>query len=214
MAELLKNKKVMLIIAIILIGVAIIAIEGLNVSIEYSNKSRVELNINEEFTNSEIEQIAKEVLDTKDVLVKKIGVFEDSILIYGKSISEEQKNTLVSKVNEKYSIELDSEEITITNESKIRLRDLIKPYVAPFAIATALVLGYMIIRFNKLGILKVALQSIIVISLAEGLLLSIFAITRMQITSMIFVYGSVVYIATIYALTLVFEKNRKELKNK
>ena len=98
------------------------------------------------------------------------------------------------KVNEKYGTELSADNITIEEHSKIRGRDLIKPYIAPFTIATAIILVYFMIRYYKLNSLKVLLKSAGIIVLAQLVLLGIMAITRMQIGELTIPFVLVVYV--------------------
>ena len=82
--------------------------------------------------------------------VRTLNESNSSILITVKEISDEQKNNLAAKINEKYSLELSQEDLKITNNAQIKLCDLIKPYIAPSIISIALIMIYFVIRYRKL----------------------------------------------------------------
>ena len=66
-------------------------------------------------------------------------------------ITEEQKTDIINKINGKYELELTADSTQITNVPHTRGRDIVRPYLAPFAIATGIILAYMAIRYYKLG---------------------------------------------------------------
>ena len=62
---------------------------------------KVELNIGKEFTISEMKEITKQVFENQPVLIEQIEVYKDVASITTAEITDEQKNELVTKVNEK-----------------------------------------------------------------------------------------------------------------
>ena len=77
----------------------------------------------------EVENIVKEVVGEKPVDVSAIEVYKDAISITTTELSDEQKNQIVAKINEKYATDLVAEDITIEENSHIRGRDILKPYI-------------------------------------------------------------------------------------
>lgn len=214
MTKILENKKVIAILLaiIILVGVGIIATKGLNVGLEYSSKEKVEMILDQHFESEDVEKIAVEVLDTKNVLVKKVEVFEDTVAVYAKTISDDQKEKLIERINEAYGIELTETTVEETFEAKTRLRDVIKVYIIPILVTTLVVAIYHAIIFRKLGMVKIMLSSILFVVIAEAVLISIYAITRISVTPAIFAVGSLVYVGTVYVATLIFEQLLKMKK--
>ena len=146
---------VILIALILIVGAIMIGVKGLAFELKYQNGKQVEIDLGKEFDIKDMQAITNEVFGKQAVLIEQIEVYKDAANIITTDITEEQKADLVTKINEKYGTELSADNITIEEHSKIRGRDLIKPYIAPFAIATAIILVYFMIRYYKLNSLKV-----------------------------------------------------------
>ena len=206
-----KTKILIAIIAIIIIvGFTITLTIGLNFELRYQDTKRVELNLGKDFEIADIKAITNEVFENKEVIIQKVEVFEDTVSIQAKDISEEEKTNLVNKINEKYQTELSAEEINIYTVPNTRGRDIVEPYIFPFALATLIILVYMAIRYHKLGIIKVLLKSAIIIVLAQVLLLSVMAITRIPVGRLTLPLVIVVYIITLMGLSNNLERKLKE----
>lgn len=214
MKQLLKSKQfqIALIVLIIIAGIIMIAVKGFNFDLKYQKAQRVELYLQTEFNTADIKQITDEIFGKQKVMIQKVEVFEDSVSITTSSISEEQKNNLVTKINEKYGTEIKAEELTIQEVPHTRGRDIIKPYILPFAIAGIITLVYMGIRYNKLNIGKVIAKSIAFILLAQILLFNIIAITRIPIGRLTIPMVIAVYLLSLYTLTNSFEQKLKTAK--
>ena len=209
MKQLIKSKqlKIVLIVLIILAGIVMIAVKGFNFDLKYQDTQRVELYLETEFNISDIKQITNEVFGNQKVMIQKVEVFEDSVSITTTSISDEQKNNLITKINEKYGTELKAEDIQIEDIAHTRGRDIIKPYIMPFAIAVIATLVYIGIRYYKLNTAKVILKSIGILLLSQVLLFSVIAITRMPIGRLTIPMVILVYLLTLFGMTSRYEKN-------
>ena len=82
----------------------------------------------------------------------------------------------------------------------------------PFAIATAIILVYFMIRYYKLNSLKVLLKSAGIIVLAQLVLLGIMAITRMQIGELTIPFVLVVYVLSLLISTKKFDDDLEKIK--
>lgn len=213
MKQFIKSKqlKIILIILVILAGIVMIAVKGFNFDLKYQDTQRVELYLQTEFNNEDIKQITNEVFGNQKVMIQKVEVFEDSVSITTTSISDEQKNNLITKINEKYGTELTAEDTQVENIAHTRGRDLIKPYILPFAIAVIATLVYLGIRYYRLNTAKVLAKSIGILLLTQILLFSAIAITRIPIGRLTIPMVLLVYLVTLFVITNRFEKN---LKNK
>ena len=208
-----STKIIIALIAIILIaGIVMTFTKGLKFNLNYANSKKIEINIGKEFEEKDIKEITDDVFGKQPVLIQAIEVYKDAVSITTTDITEEQKNTLITKINEKYGTELSADNITIEEHSKIRGRDLIKPYIAPFAIATAIILVYFMIRYYKLNSLKVLLKSAGIIVLAQLVLLGIMAITRMQIGELTIPFVLVVYVLSMLIVTKKFDDDLEKIK--
>ena len=144
MSKLTNIQKILLILSIIIViaGAIIIATIGLKFDLRYEEAKKIELNLQNDFNIADVKAITDEVLPNQDVLLQKVELFDDTVSIISKEITEEQKNTLVEKINEKYGTEITAEETQILSIPHTRGRDIIKPYIMPFAIATLIIIRY------------------------------------------------------------------------
>ena len=207
-----KETKILIaLIAIILIlGTIMIATKGIAFELKYQDSQKVELNIGKEFEEKDIKSITSEVFGKQPVMIQAIEVYKDAVSITTTEITEEQKANLISKVNEKYGTELTAENVTIENIAHVRGRDILKPYITPFIIATVIVLVYLAIRYYRLNSLKVLVKSGIIIVLAQLVLLGIMAITRIGKITIPFVLG--VYLISTYICTSMFDADLENIK--
>lgn len=213
----MKQKSTIIITAIIaiilIVGAIMLSTKGLEFELKYKDAKKVELNIQKEFNTEDVKQITDEIFENQPVRIQAIEVYKDAISITTTEITEEQKTNLVTKINEKYGTELNAEEITIESTPHTRGRDIIKPYIQSFAIVTAIILVYFMIRYYKQNPLKVLIQSIGIIGLAQILLLGIMVIARIPVSIATIPLVLLVYMISTYICTSRFEKNRVEQKN-
>ena len=210
-----KTKIIFTIIAIIiLIGIAITCTIGLNFDLRYRDSKRMELYLEQDFNISDIKQMTDEVMPDKKVIIQKVEVYEDTVSITAEDITDEEKQSLIDKVNEKYGTTLAAESTEIETIPNTRGRDIVKPYVVPFGIATLIILVYMAIRYRKLGVIKTLLKTIVIAIVAEMVLLSIMAITRIPIGLITIPLVITVYLLTLIGLTTYFEKELTNKNNK
>lgn len=214
MKQFIKSKqlKIILMLLVIIAGIVMIAVKGFNFDLKYQDTQRVELYLKTEFNTSDIRQITDEVFGNQKVMIQKVEVFEDSVSITTTSISDEQKSNLITKINEKYGTELTAEDTTVEDIGHTRGRDIIKPYILPFAIAVIVVLIYLGIRYHKLSIAKVIAKSIGIMALAQILLFSVMAITRIPIGRLTIPMVILVYLLTLFGITNKFEKDLSKKK--
>lgn len=207
-----KSKILIIIIAIVIIaGIIVTATVGLNFDLRYRDSKRIELYLQTDFNISDIKQITDEVMPGEDVILQKVEVYEDTVSITAKDITDEQKQSLIDKVNEKYGTELSADSITIETTPNTRGRDIVKPYITPFGIATLIILVYMAVRYYKLGVIKTLLKTIVILIVAQAVLLSVMAIIRIPIGFITIPLVITVYLLTLIGLTSYFEK---QLTNK
>lgn len=208
-----KMKLICIILAIVIIaGIAVVATMGFNIELNMQNNNKVELNLEKDFEISDIKDITNEVFGNQEVVIQKVEVFEDTVSITVKEITEEQKKQLIEKVNEKYETELNSDNIEIQHSPSMKLKDLIKPYIFAFSLSSVLIVLYMMIRYKKLGAIKILLKTICSIVVAQAVLLSIIAITRVPVGRSTIPMVIIVYIVTLFVLTNNLENKLAEIK--
>ena len=205
---------ILLIVAIIVAGIVVTLTLGFNFDLRYQDSKKIEIYLNKEFTVQDIKQITDEVMPNENVIIQKVEVFEDTVIIIAKDITEEQKDNVITKINEKYQTDLATDQTEIVSIPNTRGRDILKPYMVPFAIATVIILLYIAIRYYKLGAFKAALKSIIIITVTQAVLFSLIAITRIPIGRLTIPMMLVVYMLTIMEITTNFERKIALIKEK
>ena len=213
MEKIKKNKKIIIgiLIAIILIaGIAITLTIGLNFDLNYQETKQIQLNLETEFDKNDIKEITDEVFSGQKVMIQTVEVFKDAVSIRTTNITDEQKQSLIDKINEKYeSAEIEADSVEIETIPHTRGRDIVKPYIAPFALATFIILVYMAFRYKKIGSTKTILKTLGMVILMQAILLSIIAIARIPIGRVTIPLVLGVYLLTLIGLTTSFEKQLK-----
>ena len=207
-----KAKILCIIIAIIIIAGAIVTgVKGFNIELIYSNRQEIIITNNTGLNIDEIKEIAESVLENKKVKVQKNQKFENSVVIVSKEISEEEKENIVNKVNEKYSADISNDDVNIINVANTRIRDILKPYILPGIVTFVIILLYFLIVYNKIGIKKLLLTGIFTPIIVELLYYSIIAITRIPFGRITNSIAIGLYIASIGAITVLFQNEKEKL---
>lgn len=185
---------------------------------KYNIKQNIKIPMGEnEYSVEDVKVIANEVFGKEDTNVKKYEEDESYVSIEASLISEDELENLNNKINEKYSLTNKTTSIGVTqliiknDVPRVRLMDMAKQYVLFVAIATALILVYFIIRFRKLGILKVLKHTIFLLIISEVLYMSIIAITRYPIDKLSMIAALAIYVIV---LTYINKKFSEELVEK
>lgn len=204
-----KSAKIIIaLIAIILIaGTIMICTKGLVFGLNYEDSKKVEINLGKQFEEKDIKEITNDVFGKQPVLIQAIEVYKDAVSITTTEITDDQKANLITKLNEKYGTDISTDDITIEANAHIRGRDIVKPYIVSFAIATVIVLVYLSIRYYKLNSLKVLAKSIGIMLLAQLILLAIIAIVRIPIGVLTMPVVLLIYVLSTYICTAKFDKD-------
>lgn len=217
MKQLTTTKKVIytLIALLVIAGIIVVALKGFNVELKYRHHQKIELNISEEVEIAKIQKVADEVFGKNNANVQIIEVYKDAVQITAAEISEEQKNSVVEKINVLYPQEGDvlikAENVEINTNTNVRLRDVLKPYIYPGVIVTIAVLIYFAIRYRKLGILKSIVQPVVVLILTQVILLSVLAIVRFPMGRLTTPLILLVYVSSLICISAKMEKDRKQI---
>lgn len=178
----MKKKIVVALIAVVLIaGLICAGTRGFNVDAMYANATKLNVYIGKDFDKDAVKSIAKEIFTGKEVLVQKVRPFQDVVSITTSDVEDWQIEELAKKLNEQYALTLEKEDIVKTQMPYMELKDMLKQYMVPLAISLVLALAYMGVRFRKIGCIKtmgIAIGSIVI---AEAILVSAYAITRLPV---------------------------------
>ena len=203
-----KSKILCVILAVIFIAAIIsTAIRGLKVDINYSEGVTMVLDIGKEFETKDIRDIAKEIWSGKDVLVQKVEVYDESVSVKVPELNEEQINNFVTKINEKYQLELTSADVSVLYNSNERLRNIVRPYIIPLIIATALIVVYYSIRFKGV---KEILNLLLTLIAVEGIIYSIHALLLMPINIFTMPVVMIAYAGVVIGITIKSETKKRK----
>ena len=198
-----RNKKIIaiaILALIILAGIVVVNILGFNKQLEFKQGQSIDVYVRKEIDEKKIKEIANEVLG-KENLVQLVEIYKDMVTIRAEQITEEQKNNIVNKIKENYEFEQTAEETVIKTVPATRILDMYKHYVIPMIISGVIILAYMLIRYNKEGVIKVLLRTILIPIIAELVLLSLIAITRIPLGVYTPILVIIVYLASIVFVT-------------
>ncbi len=198
-----------LLICLIIAGTIITATVGLNVGLKYSANTQININIGKEFAIKDIENITNEVFENKRVIIQQVELYKDMVQITVKEASEEQLSELNTKINEKYGIENAISDLEIINNSNVRLRNIIKPYILPIIIVSVIFILINMIIYRKIGIWTAAYITAMNIVAPQAILSSIYAVTRLPINRLTSTIAVIVYFISI-TLNMVYLNKIKE----
>ena len=205
-----KNSKKIIILGLILLiiaGIIVVLLKGFNVSLMFGKHEAIEIKLDTDIDLKMMKEICKETFEKKDFVVKELEVFGDSAQINVEAITDEEKTNLVSKINEKFGTSKTVEDLNINSISNKRIRDVVTPYIMPMVISFVIILIYMAIRFRKIEATKIIVKFLKNVILTEAVLISIIAITRIEVTDLL-----INFLMIIPILEMVYHIARAEKK--
>ena len=109
-----KKNVIILAIAMIIViaGVIVASTIGFNKQLRYQDSQKIDIYVASEVDVDKIKSIANEVLG-KQNMVQTIEIYQDMVTIRAKSISDEQKDSIVNKIKENYEFEQTAEKTEI-----------------------------------------------------------------------------------------------------
>lgn len=206
-----KMIKIGIVIAVIIIGVTIMALSHFKFDLYYGKNTRVEIYLGKQFDVTEVESKVKEVLKDKKTITEVAGAFSDTISLTTTEITDEEVDAILSKLNETYGTELSKDlDTEIIRNGNIRGRDIYSPYIVLSSIAVILqVIVLATLYRKKIAIPRIILTSIGTAVLGQFLYFIILSITGMEINRMIPASSVAIYIFSMVYLTSQFEKSKE-----
>lgn len=196
------------VILLIIAGIFVVALKGVNVSLQLQKHESIVIKIGKKIELKDIKQICDEVFQNKNYIVRNVEMFSDSADIIVESITDEEKEELVNKINEKYETSLTVQDLTISSNSNIRIRDIVKPFIMPTIISIILIgIVYFIVYRNKEIVLKF-IKTLIITLITEALIASVIAITRLPLSQTIITI--MLFVAIVEIMIIM---NKKEIAN-
>lgn len=199
------KKKLCYIILIIIciVDIIITMAKGLNVGLYYGEGHTLtfsEKNVNVD----DIKSIAKDVFG-KEYIVQQVEFFDDSCMIKVKNVNDDQISNLITKLNEKYSSSLTTDDIKVSHVSNVRIRSLIEPYIIPIILSTLIVLAYYAVRFRGAKQMLELIKALVIVGV---IIYSVFAIGRVKVNVLTTPIMMTSYILTILFYTIYAEKQK------
>ena len=206
-----KNKILYIITVLVIVaGIIVWKIKGFNLELQYSTRDQINLNNNTDINKEEVEQIVSEVLGNTRYFVQDVETFGNSVSIVADKITDEQKNQIIEKFNEKYGTKLKAEDVETVSIPFTRIKDVIRPFIIPGIVITIIILVYFFIRYNNIDKKKLLLKTVLYTIGTELLLYSIIAITRIPFGRIAVAGGVALYAIIITWLTAKFENERED----
>jgi len=200
---------ILICLIIIIAGIVTWKSNGFNLELQYSNRNQISISNNKGINKSDVEQIATEVLGETRHFVQEIETFGNAISIIADEITDEQKDKIIEKFNEKYETKIKAKDIQVVSIPFTRVKDVIRPFIIPGIITVVIVSLYFLIRFKEFGWKTILLNTVIIPIIAELILYSVIAITKIPFGRVAIACGIGLYVIIIAVLTNKFENQRE-----
>lgn len=203
----IKKVLALFVVIVLILGILIVTKNGFNYGIEYKGVTELKFMLGQVLDMNEVNSIINEAFNGKELRVQKIDYFNDTVNISVVDPTEEEIQSLLDKLNDRYNQNNDMNSITRVNTANISLAEIIKPYVLPSCIALILAIAYMGFRYRKQNILKAILLPIFGTLIVEALFFAICGIIRLPITIWTMPIALILMVITLTAYAYKFEKN-------
>ena len=206
----MKKRIVKIILAlIIVVGVTMTLIMGLNYDLPYSHNTQLDIVIGQKFKTSDIYNIVKDVTGKLRIEVKKVELYQEEVSITADSFTDEEIEEIVNRINEQYDINNTMEDVNKLENNKMRGRDIIQPYIVPVLVTLCflgiytLIIELLYFAENKMPKKLVFFSCIGLFVAALTLLINNSKNTQIDLASLI---GSIAIMVIVGILLIIFEK--------
>ena len=212
----MKKKLLYGIIAIVVLaGIIMFAVHGFNIGNKYGDYTKIHFAVEEGTVNKdEVSQIVSESFNGKEAIIQDVEYFGEMVVITLPHVSDEEVDTFLGKVNEKYSLEYTTDDLEIINMPGVELGEVVTPYIFPVCLSIVLSIIYMLIRYKALGIWKMLLRTILTVLIVQALVFSIYLIFNLPLDLSIIpavltgLGVAIIYVA--YISNKEYDKKKKE----
>lgn len=166
---------------VILIGIIMFFVHGFNIGNVYGDYTKLGFYNENGVKQEELSELVKECFPDKEAVYQDVEYFGEMVLITLPTVSDDEINNFVSKINEKYSLEYTKDDLDVITMPSANFNEIIKPYILPVALSIAISLVYIGIRYHSLGIIKQVGKTILAILVVEALILCIYLIFNLPI---------------------------------
>lgn len=178
----MKNKILYGLVAlVILLGIIMYFVHGFNVGNIYGANTKLGLYIETGINLDEVKTIVDESFNGKKAIYQDVEYFGEMVLITLPPVTDEEVDNFLTKVNEKYDLEYDKEDLDIMTLPGMKFMEIIKPYLGPVLLTLLLSIAYLAIRYRKLGVKEMIIKPVVIIILTQLLILSVYLIANIPI---------------------------------
>ena len=177
------SKKILYgIIAIIIVaGIVMFFVNGFNVGSIYGSYTKMGFYNENGVNKDEVAQIVSEVFDGQTATMQDVEYFGEMVLITLPTVKDEQIDNFLAKVNEKYALEYDREDLDILTMPSLTFKEVVSPYIVPVVISIVLCAVYIGIRYYALNTWKMILKTILAVILVQAVLVSVYLILNLPL---------------------------------
>ena len=196
------------VIFFILFGLFMVLTKGFEVDVDLKQHDVLRFKFSQKFEKQDVEKVCNQILEDKEYEIKTVEVFSDSVYIMSPKITEKEKNRLIESLGNLYVKNVEGQDNTkkledfvegddyrFYTDAKVRLRDLVMPYIIPSVISGVIILIYIGIKYRKINngkiyrtVFEVAVEGLLLVfALAGAIATSRFPVNRMIIPILIFV---------------------------
>ena len=208
----MKNKlyKKLILVAICLViiiaGTVVKLIKGMNYQLKWKKTKSIVLYLDNAQKN-DLDLIVKEAFPGKDFIIQNLEEDDEFLVTIDYiNISYNEMNSFVDKLNEKYNMDLTVEDLEIRVNNNVLLLDVVKPYLIPILITVIVVSVYFILRYKKIGAIKIIENLIYGIVMPQWVYFAILALSRLPVGYYTLPISILIYLISIITLIYIFEK--------
>lgn len=210
----IKNKKILLWIAIIIIiaGIIVTAVAGISKGAEFRDMKQVKIYLATDVNIEQVRNITDAVFGDQAVTIQKVELFNDEVSITTENITEEQLAQLIDYTNQEFGLTNSASTTEVTTIPGASLRDAVVPYFLPIALSLVIILIYMGVKakITDQNILNAVLTPLCWSVLAEGVFFGIMAIFRIPMSIFTMPIALVIMIVALTAAAYKMENIEKE----
>lgn len=178
----MKKKILYGIIAIVILaGIIMFCNHGFNIGNVYGSYTKMGLYIENGINKDEISDLVKESFNGKEAVMQDVEYFGEMVLITLPTVSDDEIDSFLAKVNEKYSLEYQKDDLDIISTPGLNFNEVINPYILPLILSIIISIIYIAIRYYSLGVMKMIGKSILAIILVQAVIMSIYLILNLPI---------------------------------
>lgn len=206
------RKIICIIIAVIIIlGVIVWKVKGFNKELLYSNRQQINVSSSTSLDEGKINEISKSILTNRKVKTLKLERFGNAVQIISESITDEEKERIVNKINEECGTDISNDDTKIVDVEETRIKDIFKPYILPLIITLVAILLYFLVMYHKIGLKEILIKGIGLPIVAELLYYSIIAITRIEFGRIQNSIALGIYVVVMGILAIYLQKEKEKL---